>query len=85
MRPQLPSRRGIAQSRQGKAAQFVDEFMRALQENRLSQGGHGLCGPRGRGIWEDPWADLEPLKEALQGFTRTAPWPKAVDERLRGA
>ena len=69
MRPQLPSRRGIAVSRQGKAAQFVDDFIQKLQENRLSQGA-GLCGPSGRGIWEDPWLDLEPLKEALESFTR---------------
>lgn len=32
----LPSRRGIAPSRAGKAAQFVDQFLRALQERCLS-------------------------------------------------
>eukprot|EP00435_Cladocopium_sp_Y103_P058164 s1051_g20.t1 len=67
----LPSRRGIASSKAGKAAQFVDHFLRALQENRERQKeGFSLCGPNGRGIWEDPWEDLQALKDSLKHFTK---------------
>jgi len=44
------------------------------QENRKKQKeGDSLCGPNGRGIWEDPWEDQQALKESLKHFTEVAP------------
>ncbi|CAJ1350987.1 unnamed protein product [Effrenium voratum] len=64
-----PGRRGIATSKAGKAALFVDAFLASLQENRQQQreGSH-LLGPNGLGIWQDPWEDTPSLKEKLSNL-----------------
>ena len=44
------------------------------QENRKKQKeGDSLCGPNGRGIWEDPWEDLQPLQKNLTVLKKVAP------------
>eukprot|EP00434_Breviolum_minutum_P010526 symbB.v1.2.009283.t3/scaffold571.1/size186967/1 len=55
----------------GQAAQFVDSFLRALQDNRGNQKEKcSLCGPNGKGIWEDPWEDLPALRDSLKHFSK---------------
>ena len=47
------------------------------QENRGNQKEKcSLCGPNGKGIWEDPWEDLPALRDSLKHFSKVVTWSK---------